>query len=405
MFEPYLRKQPDRLSATANRYLSITLIGVKNINSRLRQREGELRVVILQGLAFRNSVLMRTPSELGYRMPAEWHPHTATWLSWPKDPETWPGRVSEVEHTFLQMIEALVPSERVNLLVDDEDTEQSVRFRSTFVGSENIRFHQIQTVDAWIRDYGPTFLVNDTADLSYVDWVFNAWGSKYEDHLKDDAIPSKIGNLLNVPGFVPELVMEGGAIEVNGAGVVLTTEQCLLNPNRNPKLTRTDTESYLKQFLGVEKVLWLGEGVQGDDTDGHIDEIARFTSTTTIIIGVESDPRDENYEASQENFRRLQYMTDARGRPFEIVRLPTPGVISAPSTQSRNLHRLPASYTNFYIANGVVLTPQFGSDNDRPALETIQSVFPKHKAIGINCESLVLGMGSIHCVTQQQPEP
>jgi agmatine deiminase len=375
---------------------------------------------------------MLTPAELGYHMPAEWNRHTATWLTWPKDPETWPGRVPQVEEIFLQMMAALTPNETVNLLVDDEETEQTVRARCTFPGSENIRFHHIPTVDSWIRDYGPNFILSDKQvsdklkfvdasgnepaarlddklkfvehPLAYNDWIFNAWGNKYEELKKDDLIPKLLEGVLKVPRFEPGIVMEGGSIDVNGAGCVLTTEQCLLNPNRNPQLSKVEIEQYLKNYLGVQKVLWLGEGIVGDDTDGHIDDIARFVEPDVIVAAVEDDPADANYKLLQDNLKRLSYMTTVDNRSIEIVKLPMPGVVGGTSIDSRNLNRLPASYANFYIANDVVLVPVFGHANDKHALEIIQRVFPLRRVVGINCEPLVWGMGTIHCVTQQQPE-
>jgi agmatine deiminase len=346
---------------------------------------------------------MPTPAELGYYMPAEWRRHAATWLTWPKDPETWPDRVPAVEEIFLQMMAALTPHELVNLLVDDEEREKTVRKRCGFTGAENIRFRQIKTVDSWIRDYGPNFLVDNAGKLAFNDWVFNAWGNKYEALKSDDAIPSQLENVLAAPRFEPGIVMEGGSIEVNGAGCVLTTEQCLLNANRNPDLNRQQIEWYLKNYLGVEKVLWLTEGIVGDDTDGHIDDIARFVAPNVIVCAVEEDPIDANYELLQDNLQRLKRMTDAKGRPFEIVTLPMPGVVGGESTDSRNLDRLPASYANFYIANEVVLAPVFGHVNDARAIETLARLFSDRRVVPINCEALVWGMGTIHCVTQQEP--
>ena len=338
-------------------------------------------------------------------MPAEWHLHAATWLSWPKDPETWPDRVPQAQQIFLQMMEALAPNEIVNLLVNDVATEEFVRERCLFPGAENIRFHQIETVDSWIRDYGPNFLVNKKGELSYNDWIFNAWGNKYEELKKDDSIPSRLEKILNIPRFEPGIVLEGGSIDVNGDGCVLTTEQCLLNPNRNPSLSRDEIENHLKDFLGVQKVLWLGEGIIGDDTDGHIDDIARFVKSNVIVCALEDDPEDANYELLHDNLKRLKKMTDANGRPFEIVTLPMPGAVGGSSTDTRNLDRLPASYANFYIANNVVLAPVFGHANDQRAIDTLQRVFPDRRVVGINCEPLVWGMGTIHCVSQQQPKP
>lgn len=338
-------------------------------------------------------------------MPAEWRPHAATWLTWPKDPETWPDRVSQVEEIYLQMIAALAPHETVNLMVDDEETEHAVRQRCNFAGAGNIRFHRIPTVDSWIRDYGPNFVVDGNGNTAFNDWIFNAWGNKYDALKHDDKVPRLLEPLLQLRRFEPGIVMEGGSIEVNAAGCVLTTEQCLLNPNRNPQLSRAQIEDYLKDYLGVSKVLWLGEGIVGDDTDGHIDDIARFVAPDVIVCAVEEDPLDPNYELLQDNLSRLERMTDANGRSFEIVRLPMPGVVGGTSTDTRNLDRLPASYANFYIANNVVLAPMFGHANDALAVDTLQRVLPDRRVVPINCEPLVWGMGTIHCVTQQQPQP
>jgi len=344
-----------------------------------------------------------TPAALGFYMPAEWHPHNSTWLSWPKDPETWPDRVTQVEEIYLQMIAALTPHEIVNLLVNDIETEQMVRSRCDPALAANIRFHQLQTVDAWVRDYGPNFLLGPHGELAYNDWIFNAWGNKYEELKKDDSIPSRLEPILKLRRFSPGIVMEGGSIEVNGAGCVLTTEQCLLNRNRNPKLSQKEIEQYLKDYLGVTKVLWLGEGIVGDDTDGHIDDIARFVASDVVVCAVEEDPADANYEILQDNLARLRSMTDASGRSFKIITLPMPGTVGGSSTAARDLERLPASYANFYIANSVVLAPVFGHANDARAVETLQKLFSTRRVVPINCEPLVWGMGTIHCVTQQQP--
>ena len=345
-----------------------------------------------------------TPAALGFHMPAEWHPHDSTWLSWPKDPDTWPDRVTQVEEIYLQIIEALTPHEIVNMLVNDIETEQMVRGRCDPAIAANIRFHHVETVDAWVRDYGPNFLVGAGGELAYNDWIFNAWGNKYEELKKDDSIPSRLKPVLKLRRFSPGIVMEGGSIEVNGAGCVLTTEQCLLNRNRNPELSQNEIEQYLKDYLGVTKVLWLAEGIVGDDTDGHIDDLARFVASDVIVSAIEEDPEDANYEILQDNLTRLRSMTDASGHAFEIVTLPMPGVVGGSSTAARDLERLPASYANFYIANSVVLAPVFGHANDARAVETLQKLFPTRRVIPINCEPLVWGMGTIHCVTQQQPQ-
>jgi agmatine deiminase len=346
----------------------------------------------------------KTPAALGFHMPAEWRPHQSTWLTWPKDPETWPGRVTHVEDIYLEMIATLTPHEFVDLLVDDPETEQKVRARCSAAMAARIRFHHLQTVDSWIRDYGPNFLIGANGEGAFNDWIFNAWGDKYEELKKDDGIPLRLEPILKLPRFVPGIVMEGGSIEVNGAGCVLTTEQCLLNPNRNPGLSREEIEQYLRDYLGVTKVLWLGEGIVGDDTDGHIDDIARFIAPNMIACAIEEDPADPNYEILQDNLARLRSMTDAAGHSFEIVTLPMPGVVGGTSTGTRDLERLPASYANFYIANSVVLAPVFGHQNDPRAVETLQKFFPTRRVVPINCEPLVWGMGTIHCVTQQQPQ-
>jgi agmatine deiminase len=345
----------------------------------------------------------QTPSELGFRMPAEWYPHHSTWLTWPKNPETWPDRVTQVEQIYLEMISALTPHEIVNLLVDDDETEQVVRRRCSEATASRIRFHHIQTVDSWIRDYGPNFLIGPNDEGAFNDWIFNAWGNKYATFKQDDTVPQRLEPFPNMKRFSPGIVMEGGSIEVNGAGCVLTTEQCLLNPNRNPDLSREEIEQYLKDYLGVTKVLWLGEGIAGDDTDGHIDDIARFAGSDVIVCAVEDDSADANYELLQDNLKRCRSMTDVNGKPFEIVNLPMPGTVGGSSITTRDLERLPASYANFYIANNVVLAPVFGHANDQRAVDTLQRLFPTRRIVPINCEPLVWGMGTIHCVTQQQP--
>lgn len=342
--------------------------------------------------------LQRTPANSDFYMPAEWHPHTATWLVWPKDPLTWPDRVEQVEEIFLQIISALAPHEKINLLVDSEEVSLGLRNRLIFNGAQNVRLHLVETVDSWIRDYGPNFLIDSDGHLAYNHWDFNAWGNKYEELKYDSRIPKLIAPLLDAHGFNPGIVLEGGSIDVNGDGVVMTTEQCLLNANRNPQLTRHEIEWFLRQHLGIRIIVWLGEGIAGDDTDGHIDDIARFTSERVIICSIEEDTQDENYALLQENLRRLRLAKDAHGRNFEIVTIPTPDVIMGHDG------RLPASYANFYIANNVVLVPTFGHHHDKRAIEILARLFPARRVIPINCEPLVWGLGAIHCVTQQEPQ-
>ncbi len=331
-------------------------------------------------------------------LPAEWEPHAATWLAWPKDPITWPDRVPQAREAFAQMIEALTSQELVHLLVDDAAAEAEARqlLSEKRFHAPNLQLHRIPTVDSWIRDYGPNFLKSERG-LAYNRWIFNAWGGKYETLMRDDGIPQRLSYLINLPMFEPGIVMEGGSIDVNGRGCLLTTEQCLLNPNRNPALSKAEIETYLRDYLGVAKVLWLGEGIEGDDTDGHVDDIARFVAPDTIVTVVEEDPAEGNFKPLQENLKRLQAMTDAEGRRFQIVTLPMPGRVESDEGP------LPASYANFYIANGVVLVPVYGHANDARVLETLGRLFPGRRVLGIDCRDLVWGMGALHCVTQQQP--
>ncbi|MPY88245.1 MAG: agmatine deiminase family protein [Luteitalea sp.] len=335
-------------------------------------------------------------------MPAEWHRHESTWLAWPKDPETWPARVPLVQAIFLRMIEVLTAHEQVDLLVDDEETEAHVRAACPWPQARNLRMHRIPTVDAWIRDYGPNFLLGLDGRLAVNHWGFNAWGDKYPPLSVDARVPNVLVPLLGAERFTPGIILEGGAIDVNGGRVVMTTEQCLLNENRNPHLDRTAIEARLREFLGVEQVLWLGQGITGDDTDGHIDDVARFVSADTIICAKEDDPSDANYAPLADNLRRLELARDPAGRPYHVVTLPMPGAITKGSGLPED--RLPASYANFYIANGVVLLPVFGhATNDQRATETLQALFPDRQVVPIHCEPLVWGLGAIHCVTQQQP--
>lgn len=334
----------------------------------------------------------RTPRELGYHMPAEWHPHAATWLSWPR-PEgiSFPDRYEEVLPTLGEMVRILSRHERVEINVFDERVEQIAR--KTIGDVRNVRFHRIASYEPWCRDHGPIFVVGD-GRLAVVDWGYNAWGGKYPPYDLDDAVPQHVARLLNVPLFSPGMVLEGGSIEVNGAGAVLTTEACLLNPNRNPHLTRPQIEQYLRDFLGVTQVLWLGEGIVGDDTDGHVDDIARFVNPTTVVTVVEEDPQDPNYEPLQDNLKRLRMMKDIR----RVVELPMPGVVEHEG------QRLPASYANFYIANDVVLLPVYRhKKNDARAAEILQGLFGDRRVLAIDSTRLVWGLGSFHCLTQQQP--
>nr|MDO8088110.1 agmatine deiminase family protein [Candidatus Sigynarchaeum springense] len=345
------------------------------------------------------------PSKLGYRMPGEFERQNAIWLAWPHNEETFYGleNVKEVEAIYIKNIAALHGGQHVHLLVKDgamkKRAEKLLGAAGIVMG--RIRFHEIPTVDVWIRDYGPTFVVNPDAlqPLAMVKWKFNAWGNKYDDLAMDDGVPAEMqAKAIYVPAFDPGFVLEGGSIDSNGQGCLLTTEQCLLSPQRNPSFSKEQVEQKLKDYLGVQKVLWLGEGIAGDDTDGHVDDIARFTSPDTIACAYEDDPSDENHEALKENHERLTRMTDVNGNPFKIVKIPMPGVVKHEDT------RLPASYLNFYIGNDAVTVPTFSHENDAKAIEILKGLFPTRKVVGIECTKLVYGLGTLHCSSQQEPE-
>jgi agmatine deiminase len=329
-------------------------------------------------------------------MPAEWEPHAATWLSWPR-PEgiSFPDRYDEVLPTLAEMVRALASHERVNVNVRNEEVEDIAR---KAVGEvPNVFYHRIPSYEPWCRDHGPIFVKRDN-ELAVVDWDYNAWGGKYPPYDEDDAVPRRVAELLGLPVFRPGIVMEGGALEVNGAGTLLTTESCLLNSNRNPQLNKKQIEQYLTDYLGVTNILWLGEGIVGDDTDGHVDDLARFVNPTTVVAAVEQDPQDDNYQPLQENLKRLRAMRDQDGQLLRVVELIMPTAVEYEG------QRLPATYANFYIANDIVLLPTYRDQkNDAAALRILQELFIKRKVIGIDSTNLIWGLGSFHCLTQQQP--
>ena len=343
----------------------------------------------------------KTPKQLGYRFPAEWEPQAATWLSWAHKLESWPGKFEPVPFIYTNIVKAITHFQHVNINVNDEEMFEDVTKRLTLAGVPKERFtlYKIPTNDAWCRDHGPAFVVNPDAKekKAIVDWGYNAWGGKYPPFDLDDVVPTKIAEQYNIPVFHPGIVMEGGAIDVNGKGCLLTTKACLLNPNRNPQLNQEQIEKYLIEYYGQEKILWLEDGIVGDDTDGHIDDLARFVNPSTIISCIEEDPQDENYEILQENLKLLRTLTDQNGKPFKIVETPMPGVVEYEG------QRLPASYANFLIGNGFVLVPTFNHPNDLRALNIIQQQFPERKVIGIDCVDLVWGLGTLHCISQQEP--
>ncbi|HEX5819144.1 MAG TPA: agmatine deiminase family protein [Gemmatimonadales bacterium] len=343
-----------------------------------------------------------SPAAFGYRMPAEWAPHRGTWLSWPHKEASWPGKFEPVPHLFAKMAGILAANEEVHINVRDRDMESDVRdlLARDASGGVNVFYHHHPTNDAWCRDHGPIFLQRETAhgkEEAIVDWGYNAWGDKYPPYDLDDVIPTLIAEEFGLPVFHPGIVMEGGSIDVNGAGTLLTTEACLLNRNRNPHLTRLDIERYLRDFLGVTNILWLGDGIVGDDTDGHVDDLTRFVGPRTVVTVVEDDPSDENFKPLQENLKRLRTMKDQDGQPLEIVTLPMP------RPMEHDGQRLPASYANFYVANGVVLLPTYDRERDPVAIDVLQRCFPDRRVVGIDCTDLVWGLGAFHCVSQQWP--
>jgi agmatine deiminase len=343
-----------------------------------------------------------TPAARGYRMPAEWERHRGTWLSWPHKEATWPGNFGPVPTIFASLVRCLVAREEVHINVAGPAMKAEVEqlLAEEGVGAGNVFFHFNPTNDAWCRDHGPIFIQREAAgrrEEAIVDWGYNAWGGKYPPYDLDDVIPARIGAEVGIPVFHPGIIMEGGSLDVNGHGTLLTTEACLLNPNRNPLLDRAGIEACLRAFLGVSKILWLGDGIAGDDTDGHVDDLTRFVDPTTVVTVVEEDSGDENYEPLQENLERLRGMTDQDDRPLRVVTLPMPRPLY------RAGQRLPASYANFYIANGLVLLPTYDPPRDEEAATTLQSLFPDREVIGIDCADLVWGLGAFHCVTQQWP--
>jgi agmatine deiminase len=340
----------------------------------------------------------QTPAALGYRMPAEWEPHAATWLSWPRrEGISFPDSFDRVLPALRAMAEALIESEQVCINVGNDAHEVEARAVLDGLSMERITFYRIPTNEPWCRDHGPIFLTRNTDPrLAIVDWDYNAWGGKYPPCDLDEVVPTRAARFLDVPVFYPRMILEGGSIEVNGAGALLTTESCLLNPNRNPCLGRAEIEQRLRDYFGIQEILWLAEGIEGDDTDGHIDDLARFVSEHTVVMVVEENREDENYQPLQENLARLSEMKIDE-RQIEIIALPMPKRIV------REGLRLPASYANFYIANSCVLLPTFADPNDETALSILRNLFPDRRVIGIDCRELIWGLGTFHCLTQQQP--
>lgn len=342
-----------------------------------------------------------TPASQGFHFPAEWVKHTATWLSWPHKEASWPGKIDTIYAPYIEFIKVVTEGELVRINVVNEDMKASVIFQLQNAGVDlsKIEIFEFPTNDAWCRDHGPAFLINPTTrQKAIVDWGYNAWGGKYPPFDLDDVIPTKIGNHFGLPVFNPGIVMEGGSVDFNGKGTILTTTACLLNKNRNPQLNQQQIETYLQNYYGAEQILWLGDGIVGDDTDGHIDDITRFVNEDTVVTVVEEDKNDENYHILQENLDTLKTMRLLNGKQLNIVELPMPDAIIYEDT------RLPASYANFYIANSAVIVPTYRSKNDDKALDILTQCFPDRKVVGIDSTDIIWGLGSFHCLSQQEPE-
>ena len=342
-----------------------------------------------------------TPAAAGYFFPAEFHPHEATWLSWPHKEASWPGKIETIFQPYSQFIAYLAKGEKVRINVADASMRDFAikHLEAADVNMANIEFFFHPTNDAWCRDHGPAFLINPSAQQKkvVVDWGYNAWGNKYPPYDLDDVIPTSIAHHFQLPVYHPGIVMEGGSVEFNGKGTLITSTACLLNPNRNPHLNQEQIEQYLRDFYGVHQILWVDEGIVGDDTDGHIDDTVRFVNEDTVLTVVEHDANDENYSLLQHNLRQLEKMKLADGRPLRIIELPMPREVMYEN------QRLPASYANFYIANQHVIVPTFRCDRDDLALSIISQCFPDRQTVGIDSTDIIWGLGSFHCLSQQEP--
>ena len=357
-----------------------------------------------------------TPAALGYRMPAEWEPHAATWIAWPHNRDDWPGKFGTIRWVYAEIVRHLARVERVEILVDDASAERRARKILIRAGADldRVSFHRVPTDRVWTRDSGPSFVVKDDAGegegdgLGLVDWGFNGW-AKYDNHRRDRKVPRTLARHLGVRRWTPRVelaeddlvrvVLEGGSIDVNGQGAVLTTEECLLSPiqARNPRLDRDQVERALADYLAAHHVIWLNRGIVGDDTHGHVDDIARFVDPSTVVAVIEPNPDDPNHEPLRENLDRLRSAVDQDGKPLRVVELPMPAPVVFDG------QRLPASFANFLIANELVLVPTFNDPADRDALAILAGLFPSRQVVGIHAVDLVWGLGTIHCLTQQQP--
>lgn len=344
---------------------------------------------------------MSTPRELGLHFPAEFAPQRAMWLSWPHKEESWPGKIDTIYPVYAQFIKLVAEGQRVCINVADDKMKAFAEKHLQLVGTNmgQIDFYLHPTNDAWCRDHGPAFVVNyEKKEKAIVDWGYNAWGDKYPPYGLDDVIPTLIGEKLGLQVFHPGIVMEGGSVEFNGKGTLMTTKACLLNPNRNPNLNQGQIEQYLHDYYGADHFLWLGDGIEGDDTDGHIDDLTRFVNEDTVVTVVEENKSDENYEVLQENLDLLSTLRLQDGKQLNVVELPMPAPVVYED------QRLPASYANFYIANKYVVVPTFRDKNDDKALDILSGVFPDREVVGLDSTDIIWGLGSFHCLSQQEPE-
>jgi agmatine deiminase len=346
-----------------------------------------------------------TPALLGFRMPAEWGPHEATWLAWPHEISDWPGKFEPIPWVYGEIVRHLSRVERVRILVENGDLEHEARrvLKKCHVCMQAVEFFHVATDRSWTRDFCPMFVRNSEGERGILNWQFNSW-AKYSNSQCDNAVTDILARELKFRSWSPvknsrPVVLEGGSIDVNGAGSILTTEECLLSDvqTRNPELTREDMEAVFKEYLAAPHTLWLRSGIAGDDTHGHIDDVARFTDARTVVIASEEDPSDTNYEPLKENLALLREMRDQHGERLRIETLPMPEPVFFDG------QRLPASYANFYIANELILVPTFNDSNDRLALNKLAELFPARTVVGIASTDLVLGLGTLHCMTQQQP--
>ncbi|HTE09979.1 MAG TPA: agmatine deiminase family protein [Chitinophagaceae bacterium] len=344
---------------------------------------------------------LKTPRELGYYFPAEFTPHVATWLSWPHKEASWPGKIDSIYPSYTAFIKALTAGEKVCINVQDEAMKAfaAAHLQKAAADLTNIEFFFHPTNDAWCRDHGPAFLINPAAEQKkvIVDWNYNAWGNKYPPYDLDDVIPTLIAKQYKIPVYNPGIIMEGGSVEFNGKGTLMTSTACLLNKNRNPQLNQEQIEDYLRNYYGVEQILWVDEGIVGDDTDGHIDDTVRFVNGDTVITVIEENKADENYDLLQHNLAQLKQMRLLNGKQLNIVEL------LMPSELIYEDQRLPCSYANFYIANAAVVVPTFRSKRDDKAMQVIQSCFPDREVVGIDSTDIIWGLGSFHCLSQQEP--